>query len=250
MTLTGASARHAAKRDTRQRMVQTMGSAARAAESILPLPPSQMSRLAAASTIPVTSAVAQANIRMSSRNLVIAAPCVHGTPISSRPADSHAAGGLRQGGNLRKRRTRSPSRPRRPPDRSAITARTYSTDRKPLCWNCRDLIGIAAPQRESLEPATVAERGALSSWRFRWEIRPLKQPGPPGPRKGSTPTWGHYAHRTEPSQIKKAPPERGYKGVPQCSAAGPPLRLPNPDAAVWFQGVNRRPERSSRSHVT
>jgi hypothetical protein len=177
----------------------------------------------------VTSAVAQANIRMSSRNLVIAAPCVHGTPISSRPADSHAAGGLRQGGDLGKRRTRSPSRPRRPPDRSATTAQTYSTDRKPLCWNCRDLIGIAAPQRESLEPATVAERGALSSWRFRWDIRPLKQPGPPGPRKGSTPTWGHYAHRTEPSQIKKAPPERGYNGVPQCSAGGPPLRLANRD---------------------
>ena len=39
----------------------------------------QISKLAAASTIPVTSAVAQANNRTSFRILVIAAPCVHGT---------------------------------------------------------------------------------------------------------------------------------------------------------------------------
>jgi hypothetical protein len=41
--------------------------------------PLQISKVAAASTIPVTSAVAQANIRKSFRILVIAAPCVYGT---------------------------------------------------------------------------------------------------------------------------------------------------------------------------
>jgi hypothetical protein len=43
-----------------------------------PLRP-QISRVAAASTIPVTNNVAQANSRKSFRILVIAAPCVHGT---------------------------------------------------------------------------------------------------------------------------------------------------------------------------
>jgi hypothetical protein len=39
----------------------------------------QMSSVAAASTMPVTNAVAQANIRKSFRILIIAAPCGHGT---------------------------------------------------------------------------------------------------------------------------------------------------------------------------
>ena len=54
-------------------------SAAQAAEPLTP-PPSQISKVAAASTIPVTNAVAQANTRKSFRIPVIAAaPCVHGT---------------------------------------------------------------------------------------------------------------------------------------------------------------------------
>jgi hypothetical protein len=44
--------------------------------------PLQISKVAAASTIPVTSAVAQAKIRKSFRILVIAAPCVHGHPFA------------------------------------------------------------------------------------------------------------------------------------------------------------------------
>ena len=42
-----------------------------------------MSSVAAASTMPVTSAVAQANIRKSFRILIIAAPCGHGTSVST-----------------------------------------------------------------------------------------------------------------------------------------------------------------------
>lgn len=42
----------------------------------------QMS-VAAASTMPVTSAVAQANIRKSFRILIIAAPCGRGTSVST-----------------------------------------------------------------------------------------------------------------------------------------------------------------------
>jgi hypothetical protein len=43
----------------------------------------QMSSVAAASTMPVTNAVAQANIRKSFRILIIAAPCGHGTSVST-----------------------------------------------------------------------------------------------------------------------------------------------------------------------
>jgi hypothetical protein len=96
-----------------------------------------MSRLAAASTIPVTSAVAQANIRMSSRNLVIAAPCVHGTPISSRPADSHAAGGLRQGGDLGKTADQVPFT-------TATATRPLGYDSKLIPLTANHYAGIAA----------------------------------------------------------------------------------------------------------
>jgi hypothetical protein len=46
--------------------------------------PLQISKVAAASTIPVTSAVAQAKTRKSFRIPVIAAPCVHGTVCACR----------------------------------------------------------------------------------------------------------------------------------------------------------------------
>jgi hypothetical protein len=55
-----------------------LSAAGRHREAIFPLRP-QMSKVAAASTIPVTSAVAQAKTRKSFRIPVIAAPCVTGT---------------------------------------------------------------------------------------------------------------------------------------------------------------------------
>jgi hypothetical protein len=62
-------------------------------EPILPLRP-QINKVAAASTVPVTSAVAQANSRMSSRILVIAAPCSHGKlPFLTAAAVSSAGNG-------------------------------------------------------------------------------------------------------------------------------------------------------------
>ena len=74
------------RRDYDDRSIETsakggvrLGSAGRRATHSPP--PSQISKVAAASTIPVTNAVAQANTRKSFRIPVIAAPCVHGTVV-------------------------------------------------------------------------------------------------------------------------------------------------------------------------